>query len=146
MNFIATTMVTLVLLTNALTHQDVPEVPNAVKNAFSQNFNNPADVAWVKTDNGYEVDFDLGNVEHAARYTPEGKLLMVKMALNERDLPPVILQRIVDGFREFEIDDIEQVKIADRLLFQVALNGPSEDRKVVFTPKGEIEESFPYWK
>src|SRR5690606_35671265 len=98
----------------------------------SQNFTDPdpADVSWKKTRTGYEVDFDLGNVDHSARYSSDGELLMVKMALNEQDLPPVIRQRIDDDFREFAIDGIAQVKTGDRLLIQVALDGPSEDRKV----------------
>lgn len=136
-------------MSGSFMHQDVPDpqLPNAVKNAFSQNFNDPdpAGVTWKKTRSGYEVDFDLVEVEHSARYTADGELLIVKMALNDQDLPPVIRQRINDDFREFAIDGVSQVKTGDRLLFQVELDGRSEDRKVVFTAEGEIDQKFPYW-
>lgn len=138
---------TLGIMAGSFMHQDIPanKVPNEVNHAFSRNFNNPADVAWKKTETGYEVDFDLGNVDHSARYSSTGDLLMIKMALNEQDLPRVIRQKIIDDFREFKIEDIDQVKTADRLLFQVKLGGPSGDRKVVITAEGEIDQEFRYW-
>ena len=145
MNTLSTIMASFALLLGSILTQDTLEVPNAVKNAFSQNFNNSAGADWKKISNGYEVDFDLGTVAHAARYTADGELLMVKMEMNEQDLPTVILQRIIDDFRQFEITDIDQIKVADRLLIQVALRGPSEDRKVVFTPDGKTDSTFPYW-
>jgi len=145
MNTLATIIACLAIFVGSLIIQDSPEVPNAVKHAFTRNFDVPSDVTWKKTNSGYEVDFNLADVAHAARYTADGELLMVKMALNEQDLPPIILQRITDDFRQFEITDIDQIKAVERLLIQVALKGQSEDRKVVFTPDGEIDDTFPYW-
>jgi len=84
-------------------------------------------------------------VAHAARYTVDGDLLMVKMALDEQDLPPLIQQRIADGFRQFAIVKVDQVKAGDRLFIQIALESKSQNRKVVFTPDGEIDQTFPYW-
>lgn len=146
MNKLASILMTAFVLVFGFVYgQDAPDVPNAVKHAFTRNFDVPSDVVWKKTNNGYEVDFNLADVAHAARYTADGELLMIKMALNEQNLPPVITQRINDDFRQFEISNVDQIKIADRLLIQVALNGPSEDRKVVFNPDGEIDASFSYW-
>jgi hypothetical protein len=145
MNTLATIMVTLVLLLGAIINQDTLEVPNAVKHAFTRNFDVPSEVVWEKTNNGYEVNFHLADVAHAARYTSIGELLMVKMALNKEDLPALIRQRIVDDFRQFEIDQVDQVKAADRLLIQVALKSSSQTRKAVFTPDGEVDDTFPYW-
>ena len=70
---------------------------------------------------------------------------MVKMALNEEDLPPVIRQRIIDDFRQFEIDDIDQVKTGDQVLYQIALDGPSRGQKVVYNVDGEVDDNFNYW-
>lgn len=147
MKILASTILSLGMMAGSYMHQDVPvsKVPNEVKNAFKRNFNNPADVEWEKKKDRYEVEFDLGNVDHSALYTAEGELLMVKMELNEQDLSPVIRQKISDDFREFEIDDIDQIKTGDRLLYQVELDGPSGDRKVVFTAEGEIDKEFQYW-
>ena len=145
MNFLATIMATLALSWGSIIPQDAPEVPNAVKHAFTRNFDVPSEVTWKKTNNGYEVDFNLADVAHAARYTADGELLMVKMALNERDLPPVIGQRIIDDYRQYAVEEVYQIRAGDRVLFQVALSSPTEDRKVVFTQKGEVEATFPYW-
>jgi len=145
MNPIATIIASLSLFCGSLFIQDSPEVPNAVKHAFARNFDVPSGVTWKTTKSGYEVDFNLADVAHSARYNPNGELLMVKMALNEQDLPPVIRQRIIDDFRQFEIADIDQIKVADRLLIQIVLRGLSEDRKVVFNSDGEIDSTFPFW-
>src|SRR5690554_2432622 len=145
MNTIATLIAGLAIFWGSTRIQDSPEIPNIVQHAFTKNFDVPSEVAWKKTNSGYEVAFNLADVAHAARYTADGELLMVKMALNDRDLPPVIRQRITDDFREFAIAGIAQVKTGDRVLFQIALDGPSEDRKVVFNAEGDIEQKFPYW-
>jgi len=125
--------------------QDTPDVPNVVKHAFTRNFDVPSEVSWKSTNSGYQVDFNLADVAHSARYTVDGELLMVKMALNDQNLPAVIRQRIADDFRQYEIDQIDQVKIADRLLIQIALKSSSQTKKVVFTSDGEIDNTFPYW-
>ena len=145
MNFLATIMATLALSVGSIILQDAPDVPNAVKHAFTRNFDVPSEVTWQRTNSGYEVDFNLADVAHSARYTADGELLMVKMTLNEQNLPAVIGQRIADDFRQYQIDKIDQVKIADRLLIQVALKSNSQTRKVVFTSDGEIDSTFPYW-
>lgn len=144
MNPLATTLAILAFLLAPII-QDVREVPNAVKHAFTRNFDVPSEVAWKKNRRGYEVEFILADVAHAARYTADGELLMVKMALDEQDLPPLIQQRIADGFRQFAIDKVDQVKAGDRLFIQVALKSKSQNRKVVFTSDGEIDQTFPYW-
>lgn len=145
MNTLATIIACLAIFGGSLIIQDSPEVPNAVKHAFTRNFDVPSDVTWKKTNSGYEVDFNLADVAHAARYTVDGDLLMVKMALDEQDLPPLIQQRIADGFRQFAIVKVDQVKAGDRLFIQIALESKSQNRKVVFTPDGEIDQTFPYW-
>jgi len=147
MKIFTPTVLTIGILIGSFMNQDVPatKVPNEVKNAFERNFNNPTDVEWEMKGDRYEVDFDLGNVDHSALYTAVGELLMIKMELNEQDLSPVIRQRIIDDFREYKIDDIDQVKMGDRVLYQIALEGPSRDLKVVYNDKGGIEGNFEYW-
>lgn len=145
MNFLAIILASLTIMWGSIVLQDASEIPNAVKHAFTRNFDVPSEVTWKKTRNGYEVDFNLADVAHAARYTADGELLMIKMALNEQDLPPVIGQRIIDNYRQYAIEEVYQIKAGDRLLFQVALSGPSEDRKVVFNQKGEVDDTFSYW-
>jgi hypothetical protein len=145
MNFFATVLTTSALFWGSMLLQDAPDIPNAVKHAFTRHFDVPSEVTWKKIRSGYEVDFNLADVAHSARYTADGELLMVKMVLDEQDLPPVIGQRIIEDYRQFAVEEIYQIKAPDRVLFQVALSGPSEDRKVVFTQKGEVDDTFPYW-
>jgi hypothetical protein len=147
MKILVSTVVSFGILVGSFIKQDVPvdKIPNEVKNAFARNFNNPSDVEWERKRDGYEVDFDLGNVDHAALYTAAGELLMIKMELNEQDLSPAISQRINEDFRGYKIDNIDQVKMGTRVLYQIALEGRSEDRKVVYNAKGELEDNFDYW-
>lgn len=145
MNSVLSLIAAIILSCGTSMAQDTPDVPNVVKHAFTRNFDVPSEVSWKRTNSGYQVDFNLADVPHSARYTSNGELLMVKMALNEQNLPAVIRQRIADDFRQYEIDQIDQVKIAERMLIQIALRSSSQTKKVVFTSDGEIDNTFPYW-
>lgn len=147
MNLLSSALIILSFMASPFIDQDVPfsKLPNEVRNAFEREFQNPSDVEWEKKRNKYEVDFELGGVDHSALYTTKGQLLMIKMEMNEADLAPVIRQKIIDAFPEFRIDDVDQIKVGQQLLYQVELDGPSFDRKVVFDVDGEIEKKFKYW-
>src|SRR5690606_11514206 len=145
MNSVLSLIAAIILSCGTSMAQDTPDVPNVVKHAFTRNFDVPSEVSWKRTNSGYQVDFNLADVPHSARYTSNEELLMVKMALNEQNLPAIIRQLIADDFRQYEIDQIDQVKIAERMLIQIALRSSSQTKKVVFTSDGEIDNTFPYW-
>ena len=147
MNLLSSALILLSLAATSFIEQDVSpaKLPNEVRNAFELDFQNPSDVEWEKKRNKYEADFELGGVDHSALYTTKGELLMIKMEMRESDLAPVIRQKIIDAFPEFRIDDIDQIKVGKKLLYQVELDGPSFDRKVVFDKDGNIEKKFKYW-
>lgn len=147
MNLITTLTLSIGLMMSAFLHQDIPAsaVPNEVKNAFKRAFVNPSDVEWEKKKRNYEADFELGDVDHSALFTAGGQLLMIKMELHQSQLPQVIQQKIIDDFPQYAIDDVEQVKTGEKIFYQVELDGPSRDRKVVYNSQGEIEKKFKYW-
>lgn len=146
MNTIAFLILSSFYLLGPLLIQDNPKIPNAVIQAFNRNFNDPSDVTWKRINNGFEVAFDLLDVAHAARYTADGELQMVKMELRQEDLPAAILQQINEHYRRYPIDEIAQIKMANRLLIQLGISSRTDNKKLVFSPNGEIEEDVAYWE
>lgn len=132
---------------SSLMAQDLPasRVPSAVTDAFAQEFTNPTDVDWEKEKKNFEVEFELEGVDHKALFSPEGKLLMTKRDLRERDLPTAISHKIAADYSRYTIDDVDQVTAEGKTYYQVELDGTFRDRKVVYTEDGQEEKNFKYW-
>ena len=55
--------------------------PQAIKDAFNNQFNNPLNTEWLKTENYFEAVFYKDEQEHIARYRPNGELISLKINL-----------------------------------------------------------------
>lgn len=131
----------------SLMDNDIPasKVPSVVKNAFDQAYVNALDVEWEKEKGNYEVSFDLGNVDHKALYSPEGKLMMTKKDILLSELPVAITDKIAVDYPDHKVDDVEKVETNETILYQVELDGPIRDKKLVYTTEGQESKDFQYW-
>ena len=67
------------------------DLPAAVKTAFEQKFPNADDVEWQKEKDGnWEVEFEIGEEESSAVFTPDGKWLETETEIAMDDLPAPI--------------------------------------------------------
>lgn len=147
MKLLASSVLAFSIMSCSLLDNDIPasKVPSVVKNAFEQQYNNPVDVEWEKKKRNYEVDFELENVDHAALFNPEGRLLMAKQDISETDLPTAITDRIAVDFPDHYIDDVDKVETGEKTLYQVELDGSVRDWKVVYTADGQETKDVKYW-
>ncbi|WP_372772968.1 hypothetical protein [Mangrovibacterium sp.] len=65
-------------------------VPATVKENFALKFNHPINTEWQKTGEQFEAVFYKDDLEHIARYSPDGKLTCLKVNLPLEGLPPMI--------------------------------------------------------
>ena len=147
MRLLASTILALGISGSSLLAQDIPEsqVPEAVRNAFVREYANPIDVDWEKERGNFEVDFELGGLDHVALFNPDGQLLKAKKDIREADLPSAVRQRIADDHAKFTIDDVDELTVEGRVYYQVELDGRFRDRKVVYAGDGQEAKDVKYW-
>jgi len=147
MKILAASILTLSVMGSSLMAQDIPasEVPQAVSNAFTQEYANPTDVEWEKKKKNFEVEFEVDGIDHKALYKADGQLLMAKKDLQEADLPQAVVQKITADYGDYEIDDVDELTVEGTTYYQVELDGTLRDRKVVYGADGQEARKVKFW-
>jgi hypothetical protein len=65
-------------------------IPQAVKEAFNKQFDNPLNTEWSKTEDHYEAVFYKDELEHIASYKSNGEFLSLKINMQLDTVPEVI--------------------------------------------------------
>jgi len=65
-------------------------IPQAVKEAFIKQFDDPLNIEWIKTDNHYEAVFYKDELEHIASYKNNGEFLNLKVNMQLDTVPELI--------------------------------------------------------
>src|SRR5690606_3632252 len=147
MKILAISILSMGLTCSSLMAQDIPasQVPQAVTNAFTQEYTNPTDVDWEKKKKNFEVEFEIDGVDHKALYTADGELLMTKRDLRENDVRPAITQKLAADYANYNIDDVDALIVDGVTYYQVELEGTLRDRKLVFSEDGQEARAVKYW-
>lgn len=116
------------------------QVPQAVSDAFSQQFSNAKDIEWEKQGNQFEVEFETGwSRDHVAWFSEEGELVYLKEDIRNRDLPEAVQSRIASDFSDYRIDDAEKITEGEQVTFEVSLDSRRmADIDVIISESGEI--------
>lgn len=128
---------------------DVPNTttPSVVVNAFQQEFPKAKDISWKSEESQvYEVDFELGKVDHSIRYDGKATILQRKHEIPLRELPAEVLTTIAKKFKGKDLDDAEIVDFDGLIYYQVEINRLLKDRKVVINKRGGINKKIPVWE
>ena len=84
------------------------DLPAVVKKAFEQKFPNADDVEWDKEKDGnWEVEFEIGDEESTAVFTPDGKWLETETEIALDDLPAPV-RSAVQGKKIKEVARIQR--------------------------------------
>ncbi len=123
--------------------QDLPqsEVPSVVLNTFQQKFSNAADVEWEAKGDLYKAEFKIGSRGHDAWIDKSGKITKHKEDFPKKDLPQSIQQQISTDFKAYKLDDADKIEMDGKVFYQVELDGSADDRKVLFTAEGKVQEN-----
>src|SRR5436189_6460392 len=89
------------------------EVPEAVKDSFTQRFANVKGVEWSKEGEGeFEAEFKIKGAEQSANFDETGKWLETETEISKADLPKVVQDVIAQEFTGYKIEEAEKVETA----------------------------------
>lgn len=120
--------------------QDIPQsqVPSVIVNAFKQSFPKASDVEWELKGELYEVEFEIGFVDHKARYSNTGKLTWLKHDIKPNELPAEVNAAIQKDFSGYRISDAEKIDEPGIITYKMDLKKMNEEWKVIFDSKGKL--------
>ncbi|WP_132055579.1 PepSY-like domain-containing protein [Pseudocnuella soli] len=122
------------------------KVPSVVTNAVQAKFAGATKIDWEKKDKMYEAEFTQDSVEYTVEVDATGKITRQKHDLTLAQLPAGIAQAITAEYKDYELDDMEQVEVAGTIFYQVELEAPrgKKDVQLVFDANG-AKSNTAYW-
>jgi hypothetical protein len=123
--------------------QDVApaDVPSVVANALKVKYPDAAKIEWELKEDTYKADFEIGSTDHDVWITKTGNIIKHKEDIKKSQLPPAVTANIQKDFANYKIDDADKVETEGKVLYQVELDGTSEDRKLLFNQDGTLVEN-----
>jgi uncharacterized membrane protein YkoI len=123
--------------------QDIPqtEVPSVVLNAFQGKFSNATDVEWETKGELYKAEFEVNKRGHDVWIDKTGKITKHKEDFPKKDLPQAVQQQITNEFKAYKLDDADKIEMDGKIFYQVELDGASDDRKILFSADGKVQEN-----
>lgn len=120
--------------------QDVSQkdVPSVVLNAFMTAYPQASDVEWELRGSTYNVDFEIGKIDHEAWYDAGGKLLKHKEDVPLHSLPVAVADAIKKEFAAYKLDDADKVEEDGKIFYLIELDGSPNDRILQISPEGKV--------
>ncbi|WP_316797572.1 PepSY-like domain-containing protein [Pedobacter agri] len=141
MNYRSTILATFILVggTASSNAQDIDQskVPAAVKTAFTKAYPKATDVDWELKGANYQVDFDLGKVDHKATYTNTGKTISFEKDIPNAQLPAAIAKSIKSKYPKGKIDDVDWINTGGKISYKVDIEG-TPDVNVWYSADGKF--------
>ena len=89
------------------------DVPSEVKQAFQNKFTQVKEVKWEKEDGKFEVNFEQGDHEMSAVFTPSGMLEETEMEIKVNELPSVITTYISSNYKGAKVKEAAKITKAN---------------------------------
>jgi len=136
-NLLFVAMLTGIFFLNACGQKK--EVPQAVKTAFNQKFNNATKVKWENEDeNEWEAEFKMNGKEYSANFDSKGKWLETEYEIKKSELPEAVQQTVKNEFGKYEMEEAEVSENADGTFYEVKFEMDEKDMEVVFNAEGTV--------
>jgi hypothetical protein len=123
--------------------QDIPQtqVPAVVLNAFQSKYQNTKDLEWELKGELYKAEFEIGSRDHEVWINKSGVITRHKEDFPKSQLPEVIREKIAKDFKDYKIDDADKIEADGKVFYQVDLDSPQGERKLLFTADGQLQEN-----
>ena len=118
-----------------------PQVPPAVLNAFQGKYASVKAVKWEMKGELYKAEFKVDKRGHDVWIDKKGKITKHKEDISKKDLPAAIQQQITSEFKAYKLDDADKIETDGKVFYQVELDGTTDDRKVLFSADGKVQEN-----
>ena len=117
------------------------QVPPVVLKAFQGKFASAPEVKWETKGELYKAEFKVDKRGHDVWIDKTGKITKYKQDFPKKDLPPHIQQQITNEFKAYKLDDADKIEMDGKVFYQVELDGTADDRKVLFSADGKVQEN-----
>ena len=117
------------------------QVPPAVLKAFQGKFASAPEVKWETKGELYKAEFKVDKRGHDVWIDKTGKITKHKEDFPKKDLPAAIQQQIASEFKAYKLDDADKIETDGKIFYQVELDGATDDRKVLFSADGKVQEN-----
>lgn len=114
------------------------DVPENILNAFNSEYPDAMDVEWEKESDGYEVEFEIDDVEREITYDMQGNIIETGIDVSEDELPQNTLSYISENYAGYEIDDADEVENNGVTYFEVELENGDQEIDLLFNMQGDF--------
>jgi hypothetical protein len=111
------------------------DVPEAVRSAFDQQFDNTMMVEWRMKDGVYKAKFNQGLKKHTAEFSSSGELLSKGEKIDKNDLPTAVSDAVKSAYASSNIDDVYRIEKKGQTYYKVKLDN---DKKVIYDAEGKV--------
>lgn len=118
------------------------QVPSVVVNSFKAKFPQATDVDWERSRTHYEVEFEIGRLDHAIWLNQEGEVIRHQQELKIRSLPEQVRAQVrqqFPGYRIIEADKLQTEKITAYKLELITWTNKTE---IIVDEQGQVLEGF----
>ncbi|WP_017259025.1 PepSY-like domain-containing protein [Pedobacter arcticus] len=133
------TLITFVSL--AVNAQNLPtsQVPLKALTAFENVYPQVINAEWELKGENYEVEFEIGRLDHEIRYNKEGKLIKMKKEIEAKDLPKSITNAVKVKYPKYKIDEIETTQFNSKTTYKVEIaQFLGKERTLLFEQAGKL--------
>lgn len=130
-------------LCSAAAAQDMPQsqVPAVVQDAFQAKFKDIKGAKWGLKGELYKAEFEIDKRKHEVWVDKAGVITRHKEDFPKGQLPEVIKQKLEKDFKGYKIDDADKIETGGKIFYQVDLDGTQDNRKLLFTADGQLQEN-----
>jgi uncharacterized membrane protein YkoI len=113
------------------------DVPADVQNTFQKQYSNATDIDWEKKGQLYEAEFDKDGSDWEVRLDQTGKVIREKKDIDYNELPDKIKDALKTGYKDYSVDDLDQITENNQILYKVELENKTEEIKLWFDKEGQ---------
>ncbi|MGE5521555.1 MAG: hypothetical protein ACM3VS_16640 [Candidatus Dadabacteria bacterium] len=114
-------------------------VEKAVTSAFDKRFRDAMDAQWYKMNKNYLVTFIATDMKNSALFKQNGRLIYHVSYGTEQHLPVSVKKQVQDSYRDYNVTRAVNVKMNDRDVWMVNLEG-TKRYLIVAVEDGELIE------
>jgi hypothetical protein len=113
------------------------DVPQAIKTAFDNQFDNTTMVNWKMKDGNYKASFLMNLKKHFAEFNNAGELVSKGEKIDKDELPTSVADAVKTGYAGKEIDEVFKVEKGGQTQYMVKLDGEPK-KKIVYDAQGNL--------
>lgn len=141
------TLLMLVLITLSCDNDLAPaEVPSVVENTFKSQFPNATEIEWESRSSGFEVDFEIDQIDYSAIIDDAGTLTDYKYEILRGSIPLPVLDALKIEDAENKWNDPEILVNGKDTYYQVEIDGFFNDKKIILDSSGKKIDHIKAWK